>query len=100
MDKVEDEFKVKLFKRDQERIYISARDDRDLERLKDKIVSIIKANYQLVSMHIPFTDGDILDYMMTNYDIISTEYDENGTNIKFEISKEDMEKYGKYIQSL
>lgn len=100
MDKVENDFAVKLFKREQERIYISAREDEDLERLKDKIVSIIKANYKMVKMHIPFADGDILDYMMTNYDILATEYDEDGTNIEFEISKGDMEKYGKYIQGI
>ena len=100
MDKVENELDVKLFKRDQEKIYISAKNDEDLERLKEKIVSIIKVNYQKVTMHIPFKDGDILDYMMTNYDILNTDYDENGTNIEFEISIEDMKKYGKYIQSL
>lgn len=100
MDKVENELDVKLFKRDQEKIYISAKNDEDLERLKEKIVSIIKVNYQNITMHIPFKDGDILDYMMTNYDILNTDYDENGTNIEFEISIEDMKKYGKYIQSL
>lgn len=100
MDKVENELDVKLFKRDHERIYISAKNDKDLERLKEKIVSIIKVNYQKVTMHIPFKDGDILDYMMTNYDILNTDYDENGTNIELEISIEDMKKYGKYIQSL
>ena len=100
MDKVENELAVKLFKRDQERIYISARDEKDLEKLKEKIVSIIKENYQKVTMHIPFADGDVLDYMMTNYDILDTQYNENGTSIEFEISKEDMEKYGKYIQGL
>ncbi len=100
MDKVENELAVKLFKRDQERIYISARDEKDLERLKEKIVSMIKENYQKVTMHIPFADGDVLDYMMTNYDILDTQYNENGTIIEFEISKEDMEKYGKYIQGL
>lgn len=100
MDKVENELAVKLFKRDQERIYISARDEKDLEKLKEKIVSIIKENYQKVTMHIPFAHGEILDYMMTNYDILKTEYDENGTIIEFEISKEDMKKYGKYIQGL
>lgn len=100
MDKVENELAVKLFKRDQERIYISARDEKDLERLKEKIVSMIKENYQKVTMHIPFADGDVLDYMMTNYDILDTQYNENGTSIEFEISKEDMEKYGKYIQGL
>ena len=100
MDKVENELDVKLFKRDQEKIYISAKNDEDLEKLKEKIVSIIKVNYQKVTMHIPFKDGDILDYMMTNYDILNTDYDENGTNIEFEISIEDMKKYEKYIQSL
>ena len=100
MDKVENELAVKLFKRDQERIYISARDEKDLERLKEKIVSMIKENYQKVTMHIPFADGDVLDYMMTNYDILDTQYNENGTIIEFEISKEDMEKYGEYIQGL
>lgn len=100
MDKVENELAVKLFKRDQERIYISARDEKDLERLKEKIVSMIKENYQKVTMHISFADGDVLDYMMTNYDILDTQYNENGTIIEFEISKEDMEKYGEYIQGL
>ncbi|WP_273359161.1 GTPase HflX [Anaerococcus octavius] len=100
IDKVENELDVKLFKRDQERIYISAKNDEDLEKLKEKIVSIIKVNYQKVTMHIPFKDGDILDYMMTNYDILNTDYDENGTNIELEISIEDMKKYEKYIQSL
>ena len=38
MDKVSDELAIKLFKRDCERIYISANDNYDLMRLKDKIV--------------------------------------------------------------
>ena len=100
MDKVENELAVKLFKREQERIYISARDEKDLEKLKEKIVSMIKENYQKVTMHISFADGDVVDYMMTNYDILDTQYNENGTIIEFEISKEDMKKYGKYIQGL
>ena len=100
IDKVEDDMAVKLFKRDDERIYISAKNDDDLKKLKDKIVSLIKSEYEKVSMHIPFTDGDILDYMMTNYDILSTEYDEDGTNIEFEISKEDRNKYERFITSL
>lgn len=100
MDLVENDLAVKLYKRDQERIYISAHEDNDLERLKDKIVSLIKSDYEKVSMHIPFADGYVLDYMMTNYDIISTEYNPDGTNIEFEISKEDLAKYGRYIENI
>ena len=100
MDKIDDDFKVKLFKREEDRIYISAKDEKDLEKLKEKIVEIIKKDYKKVSMHIPFSDGDILDYLMTNYDILDTKYDGLGTIIQFEISSEDMNKYGKYIESI
>ena len=98
MDKVEDELAVKLYKRDRERIYISAHKDDDLLKLKEKIVSIIKVDYKKVSMHIPFADGNVLDYLMTNYDITNTKYDPEGTNIEFEISSEDLARYGKYIK--
>lgn len=100
MDKIYDDFKVKLFKREKDRIYISAKDEKDLEKLKEKIVEIIKKDYKKVSMHIPFSDGDVLDYLMTNYDILDTKYDGMGTIIQFEISSEDMNKYGKYIESI
>ena len=98
MDKVDQDFNVRLYKRDQKRIYISARDNNDIVKLKEAIVSLIKSDYQKVSMHIPFADGDVLDYMMTNYDIIKTEYDNDGTNIQFEISSEDLSKYDRFIQ--
>lgn len=100
MDKIEDDFKVKLFKREKDRIYISAKDEKDLEKLKEKIVEIIKKDYKRVYMHIPFSDGDVLDYLMTNYDILDTKYDGLGTIIQFEISSEDMNKYGKYIECI
>lgn len=100
MDKIDDDFKVKLFKREEDRIYISAKDEKDLEKLKEKIVEIIKKDYKKVSMHIPFSDGDVLDYLMTNYDILDTKYDSLGTIIQFEISSEDMNKYGKYIECI
>ena len=80
-----------------DRIYISARNDDDIIRLKEKIVSIIKSDYQRVKMHISFAHGEVLDYMMTNYDIENTEYDTDGTNIEFDISKEDFNKYDRYL---
>lgn len=100
MDKIDDDFKVKLFKREEDRIYISAKDEKDLVKLKEKIVEIIKKDYKKVSMHIPFSDGNVLDYLMTNYDILDTKYDGLGTIIQFEISSEDMNKYGKYIECI
>ena len=96
MDKVEDSTAASLYKRDYERIFISAKDDCDLQRLKDEIVKVIKSEYREVVMHIPFEKGRVLDYFMTNYDILETNYDENGTIIKLEISKGDFGKYESY----
>ena len=100
MDKVDDEFSVSLYKRDANKIYISAHKDDDLVRLKEEIVAIIKEDYELVDMHIPFSDGKVMDYLMSNYDILEIEYDENGSRLTLEISKEDYAKYDRYIEKL
>ena len=97
MDKVEDSTAASLYKRDYERIFISAKDDCDLQRLKDEIVKVIKSEYREVVMHIPFEKGRVLDYFMTNYDILETNYDGKGTIIKLKISKGDFYKYESYI---
>lgn len=100
MDKVDDEFSVSLYKRDANKIYISAHKDDDLVRLKEEIVAIIKEDYELVDMHIPFSDGKVMDYLMSNYDILEREYDESGSRLTLEISKEDYSKYDRYIEKL
>lgn len=97
IDKVDDLTAASLYKREYERIFISAKNDKDLEGLKNEIVKVIKEEYMEVSMHIPFSEGKVLDYFMTNYDIIKTDYDNKGTIIKLEISKGDYGKYESYI---
>lgn len=97
MDMVAEPTAASLYKRDYERIFISAKDESDLESLKDEIVKVIKEDYRKVTMHIPFTRGRLLDYFMTNYDILETDYDNQGTIINLEISKGDYNKYEAYI---
>ena len=97
MDRVKDDTAVSLYKRDYERIFISAKDDNDLESLKEEIVKVIKEDYKQVRMHIPFSKGSVLDYFMTNYDILKKDYDNEGTIIDLEISKGDYGKYESYI---
>ena len=97
MDKVEDPTAASLYKREYERIFISAREDEDLRSLKDEIVKVIKEDYKQVKMHIPFANGAVLDYFMTNYDILKTDYDNEGTIIELEVNKGDYNKYESYI---
>lgn len=97
IDKIEDEIVVKGYKKDYEKIYMSAYSQKDIIILKEKIVDLIKDNYRHVKMHIPFSDGHILDFMMTNYDIDKTEYNQEGSFLEFDISNEDYNKYERYI---
>lgn len=97
MDLVENDLVLKGYKKGKEKIYISAHKDLDIKRLKDKIVDMIKESYVHVRMHIPFEDGKLMDYMMTNYDIDKRDYDSLGTLIEFDISKQDYNKYERYV---
>ncbi|MDD7305727.1 MAG: GTPase HflX [Peptoniphilaceae bacterium] len=97
IDLVENEISIKGYKASKKKIYLSAKSDKDIERLKEVIVKIIKESYQHVVMHIPFSQGQILDFIMTNYDIDKTKYDNLGTIIEFDISNKDYKKYEEFI---
>lgn len=98
IDKIENEMFLLGYKSKEEKIYISAKSDEDIIRLKEKIVDVIKDGYIKVSMKIPYSDGKILDYIMTNYDIDKKDYDENSSILEFDISKKDYNKYERYIE--
>ncbi len=98
IDKIENEMFLLGYKSKEEKIYISAKNDEDIIRLKEKIVDVIKDGYIKVSMKIPYSDGKILDYIMTNYDIDKKDYDENSSILEFDISKKDYNKYERYIE--
>lgn len=98
IDKIENETLLLGYKKREEKIYISAKNEEDIEKLKEKIVEVIKDDYIKVSMKIPYHDGKILDYIMTNYDIEKKDYDENSSILEFDISKKDYNKYERYIE--
>ena len=98
IDKIEDEILLLGYKNKEEKIYITARDEDDIVKLKDKIVDVIKNDYIEVKMKIPYEDGKVLDYIMTNYDIDKKDYDENSSILEFDISKKDYNKYERYIE--
>lgn len=98
IDKIENEMFLLGYKSKEEKIYISAKNDEDIIGLKEKIVDVIKDGYIKVSMKIPYSDGKILDYIMTNYDIDKKDYDENSSILEFDISKKDYNKYERYIE--
>lgn len=98
IDTVDDKMRLLGYKANNEKIYISAKNDDDIIKLKEKIVEIIKDDYVEVIMEIPYSDGKILDYIMSNYDIDAKDYNNDGTVLKLNISKKDFNKYERYIK--
>lgn len=98
IDKIENDTLLLGYKRKEEKIYISAKNQDDIIKLKEKIVDVIKDDYIKVRMKIPYEDGKVLDYIMTNYDIDNKNYDESSSILEFDISKKDYNKYERYIE--
>lgn len=98
IDKIENDTLLLGYKRKEEKIHISAKNQDDIIKLKEKIVDVIKDDYIKVKMKIPYEDGKILDYIMTNYDIDNKDYDESSSILEFDISKKDYNKYERYIE--
>lgn len=98
IDKIEDDTLLLGYKNKEEKIYISAKNQDDIIKLKEKIVDVIKDDYIKVKMKIPYEDGKVLDYIMTNYDIDNKDYDESSSILEFDISKKDYNKYDRYIE--
>lgn len=98
IDKIENDTLLLGYKRKEEKIYISAKNQDDIIKLKEKIVDVIKDDYIKIKMKIPYEDGKVLDYIMTNYDIDNKNYDESSSILEFDISKKDYNKYERYIE--
>lgn len=98
IDKIENTTLLLGYKNKEEKIYISAKNQDDIIKLKEKIVDVIKDDYIKVKMKIPYEDGKVLDYIMTNYDIDNKDYDESSSILEFDISKKDYNKYERYIE--
>ena len=98
IDKIENTTLLLGYKRKEEKIYISAKNQDDIIKLKEKIVDVIKDDYIKIKMKIPYEDGKVLDYIMTNYDIDNKDYDESSSILEFDISKKDYNKYERYIE--
>ena len=81
----------------QDCVVVSARTGEGLDELSQLIQSKIYAETKVVSLLIPYTDGSVLSSIIDKNNPLETEYSENGTIIKVELSFADISRYGKYI---
>lgn len=80
-----------------EKIYMSAKSDTDIEALLDIIESKLSGGYQECKLLIPYNRGDIVSFLNDNAVIYTTEYNENGVYLKSKLKKEYVGKYEEFI---
>lgn len=80
-----------------EKIFISANDEKDIERLLESIEENLPQKYKDVTLKIPFDMQHLVNYFMTNYEVEDNEYTNNGAILKVNINQLDYERYYEYI---
>ncbi len=78
-------------------VYVSAVTGEGIEELLLKIEEELPHKFNKVSLLIPFSDQELVDYFLKNYNPDKVEYREDGTEIEILISEVDYRKYNKFI---
>ena len=78
-------------------LWISAKEGKGLDELLEVIKKRIFADYVTCRMVIPFDRGDIVAYLNEQASILETEYEEEGTLLKVEMSHADYDRYQQFV---
>jgi GTPase len=81
----------------QDRVYLSAKNGVGLSELTQIISQQIFQDYQKCELIIPYSEGEIVSYFNEHSQVISTDYEENGTKMIVECKKADADKFQKYV---
>ena len=80
-----------------EKIFISAKNDVNIDKLKLLIQEKLPQEYKYILMKIPYDKQTILNYFMNNYEIENLRHEEDGTYFDLAINILDYERYKDYI---
>ena len=79
------------------RIIISAKDDESIQLLVQALRRHLFKDYVQTELLIPFVDGRTVSYINENCNILETEYLNNGTRLKVEMSPQDFARFERYV---
>ncbi|MCR2822263.1 GTPase HflX [Lederbergia panacisoli] len=81
-------------------VYMSAKTGEGVEECIELIGQHIFNDYLACELLIPYTDGTVISYFNEHSQILSTDYEEDGTKLIVECKKADAEKYQQYVQNV
>ncbi|MCM1125505.1 MAG: GTPase HflX [Lachnospiraceae bacterium] len=79
-----------------DKIYISAREEKSLTLLTEQILERVYADFQEMRLVIPYEKGNVVSYFMENAQVLSLEYEKEGTRLWVKCRPGDKEKYSCY----
>lgn len=79
------------------KIFISAKNDINLDKLMSLIEVLLPQQFRDVTLKIPFDKQNLVNYFMDNYDVKIINYLDDGTVLEFVINQIDYEKYKTFI---
>ncbi len=80
-----------------EKIFISAKNNENMNKLLEKIEELLPQSFKRVTLKIPYDKQNLVNYFMNNYETKEMEYTEEGTLIKLDINHIDLKKYKDFI---
>lgn len=78
--------------------YLAAKTRTGISELTELIGTKIFADYVRCELFIPFTDGEVVSYFNEYSQVLSTEYEADGTSLLVECKRADAEKYQHYVK--
>ncbi len=81
----------------EDKIFISAKNNVNIDKLKDLIQDRLPQEFSHVLMRIPYENQSIVNYIMNNYETQNLRHEEDGTYLNLAINSIDMGRYKEYI---
>ena len=97
MDRVDIQSLIYDHKLVENKIFISAKNKVNLNDLMILIEDLLPQQYRKVDLLIPYTEQNIVNYFMNNYEVSKMEYKEEGAVLSLVINQIDYERYKEYI---
>lgn len=79
-----------------DKVYISAKEDESLIVLTEQILKRVYAGFKEMYLLIPYEEGRVVSYFMENTQVLSMDYEKEGTRLHVRCHPGDKEKYSCY----
>lgn len=80
-----------------EKIFISAKDTSDLNRLLELIEEKLPQKFKKVWIQIPYDKQQLLNYLMNNYEVEDISHQVEGTLVNLSINSMDLERFKEFV---